>query len=41
MELSAREMTSAREVESGTVIMTSKNVFFSACRKYGSRRTYE
>lgn len=41
MELSAREMTSAREVESGTVIMTSKNVFLSACKKYGSRRTYE
>ena len=41
IELSARDMTSARDVESGTVIMTSRNVFLSACKKYGSRRTYE
>ena len=33
IELSPADMSSARPVERGTVIITNKKVFFSACKK--------
>ena len=39
MELNAAEMSRANRVERGTVIITKRKVFFSACRKYGSCST--
>ena len=33
MELRAREMTRASPVDRGTVMMTSRKVFFTACKK--------
>ena len=37
--LNTKEINNAIPVERGTVIATRRNVFFTACRKYGSRRT--
>ena len=36
MELSAVEISNAIPVEIGTVMITIRNVFFTACKKYGS-----
>ena len=41
MLLRPTEIRIANAVESGTVITTIRKVFLSACRKYGSRSTYE
>ena len=35
-EISPKEIKSASPVESGTVMITRINVFFTACKKYGS-----